>query len=182
MRVRKMKAKALNEMRQKFTDTSMPGSDSEDSTTSTIRSLRETHEGDVEVLKVKLQIERRRQKEILKKKLEDDNKKVVANSVNDFSQQNQLSMINTHGNSEVAALKDRLVKEKIGRDKLRRRLAERKRRSSGHRNKVDKAAEAAYTFYTDKTGPVPGEAIKEVEATSTGASELSQIMQEVMLR
>merc|ERR1711871_762247 len=82
MRVRKMKAKALNEMRQKFTDTSMPGSDSEDSTTSTIRSLRETHEGDVEVLKVKLQIERRRQKEILKKKLEDDNKKVVANSAN----------------------------------------------------------------------------------------------------
>ena len=112
MRVRKMKAKALNEMRQKFTDTSMPGSDSEDSTTSTIRSLRETHEGDVEVLKVKLQIERRRQKEILKKKLEDDNKKVVANSANDFSQQNQLSMINTHVNSEVAALKDRLVKEK----------------------------------------------------------------------
>ena len=111
-----MKAKALNEMRQKFTDTSMPGSDSEDSTTSTIRSLRETHEGDVEVLKVKLQIERRRQKEILKKKLEDDNKKVVASSVNDFSQQNQLSMINTHGNSEVAALKDRLVKKKIGRE------------------------------------------------------------------
>ena len=122
---------------------------------------------------MKLQIERRRQKEILKKKLEDDNKKVVANSANDFSQQNQLSMINTHVNSEVAALKDRLVKEKDRqRDKLRRRLAERKRRSSGHKDKVDKAAEAAYTFYTDKVDPAPGEIIKQLDATSTGSSEL----------
>ena len=51
MRIRKMKAHALNEMREKFARTPLHGSDSEDSTASTIRDLRESHEGDVELLK-----------------------------------------------------------------------------------------------------------------------------------
>ncbi len=150
MRIRTIKAKALDEMREKFSKTPLHGSDSEDSTASTIRDLRESHEGDVEVLKVKLQAERRRQREILKRKLEeDDNKKGTLNTNdNEISQQNQLSMINTHVTSEVATLKDRLIREKDRqRENLKRRLADRKRSSSGHKDQVNKAAEAAYTFY-----------------------------------
>ena len=128
MRIRTIKAKALDEMREKFTKTPLHGSDSEDSTASTIRDLRESHEGDVEVLKVKLQAERRRQREILKRKLEeDDNKKGTLNTNdNEISQQNQLSMINTHVTSEIATLKDRLIREDRQRENLKRRLADEK--------------------------------------------------------
>jgi len=152
LRVRKLKAEALSELREKNFKQPMVYSDSEESAASTIRDLRESHEDDVKILKVKLQSEKRRQKSVLQRKLEEGNSQRV-NKVGDasLSQEGQLSIVRTDSTSEVAVLKNRLLRERERqRETLKRKLDDRRRKSQLAQKYITKVAEAAYTFYTEE--------------------------------
>jgi hypothetical protein len=147
LRVRKMKANALDELRQNFRPQAHE-SDSEDSVASTIRDLREKHEDDVKVLKVKLQSERRRQRSSLQRKLGAENSTRV-NLEDGPNQEGQLSIVRTDSTSEVATLKTRLLRERERqRETMKRKLEARRRNSQKTLEQVGKAANAAYTFYS----------------------------------
>ena len=152
LRVRKLKAEALSELRQKNFKQPIVYSDSEESAASTIRDLRESHEDDVKILKVKLQSEKRRQKSVLQRKLEEGNLQRV-NKVDDasLSQEGQLSIVRTDSTSEVAVLKNRLLRERERqRETLKRKLDDRRRKSQLAQKYITKVAEAAYTFYAEE--------------------------------